>query len=148
MTPPNRRIFIELVEFGDICLLFGSLGAAYALTSRHRFFGILDSLETRHPIQVILATLILAVIWHGILRSNKFYRSRRVDGLLREVMDVSLASLLCALSCFIWLRLVCSHSRHSIAELGFISIVFGVVSFGIFVSTRLVGRALARVFRS
>jgi exopolysaccharide biosynthesis polyprenyl glycosylphosphotransferase len=148
MTPPNRRIFLELVEFGDICLLFGTLGAVYAFTSGHRFFGFLESLETRHPIQVFLATLVLAVVWHGILRSNKFYRSRRVDGLLREVMDVCLASLLCALSCFAWLRLVCSHSRHSIAELGFISVVFGVVSFGIFVSTRLVGRALARMFRS
>jgi exopolysaccharide biosynthesis polyprenyl glycosylphosphotransferase len=148
MTPPNRRIFIELVELGDICLLFGTLGAVYAFASGHRFFGFLESLETRHPIQVFLATLVLAVVWHGILRSNKFYRSRRVDGLLREVMDVSLASLLCALSCFAWLRLVCSHSRHSIAELGFISVVFGVVSFGIFVSTRLLGRALARAFRS
>jgi len=148
MTPPNRKIFIELVELGDICLLFSTLGAVYAFTSGHRFFGFLESLETRHPIQVFLATLVLAVVWHGILRSNKFYRSRRVDGLLREVMDVSLASFLCALSCFLWLRLVCSHSRHSIAELGFISIVFGVVSFGIFVSTRLAGRGLARVFRS
>jgi exopolysaccharide biosynthesis polyprenyl glycosylphosphotransferase len=148
MTPPNRRIFIELVELGDICLLFGTLGAVYAFASGHRFFGFLESLETRHPIQVFLATLVLAVVWHGILRSNKFYRSRRVDGLLREVMDVSLASLLCALSCFAWLRLVCSHSRHSIAELGFISVVFGMVSFGIFVSTRLLGRALARAFRS
>jgi exopolysaccharide biosynthesis polyprenyl glycosylphosphotransferase len=148
MTPPNRKMFLELVEFGDICLLFGSLGAAYALTSRHRFFGFLDSLETRRPIQVFLATLILALVWHGILRSNKFYRSRRVDGFLREVMDVCLASLLCALSCFAWLRLVCSHSKHSITDLGLICVVFGVVSFGIFVSTRLVGRALARVFRS
>ncbi len=148
MTSPNRKIFLELVEFGDICLLFGSLGAAYALTSGRRFFGFLDSLETRHPIQVFLETLVLAVVWHGILRSNKFYRSRRVDGLLREVMDVCLASLLCALSCFAWLRLVCFHSRHSITDLGFISVVFGMVSFGIFVSTRLLGRALARVFRS
>jgi exopolysaccharide biosynthesis polyprenyl glycosylphosphotransferase len=148
MTPPNRKIFIELVGLGDICLLFGTLGAVYAFASRHRFFGFLESLETRHPIQVFLATLVLAVVWHGILRSNKFYRSRRVDGLLREVMDVSLASLLCALSCFAWLRLVCSHSRHSIAELGYISVVFGVISFCIFVSTRLLGRAFARAFRS
>jgi exopolysaccharide biosynthesis polyprenyl glycosylphosphotransferase len=148
MTPPNRKIFLELVEFGDICLLFGSLGATYALTSGHPFFGFLASLETRHPIQVFLATLALAVVWHGILRSNKFYRSRRVDGLLREVMDICLASLLCAFSCFAWLRLVCSHSRHSITDLGYISVVFGVVSFGIFVSTRLLGRALARAFRS
>jgi len=148
MTPPNRKIFLELVEFGDICLLFGSLGAAYAFTSGHRFFGFLDSLETHHPIQVFLGTLVLAVVWHGILRSNKFYRSRRVDRLLREVMDVCLASLLCALSCFAWLRLVCSHSRNSVADLGFICVVFGVISFGIFVSTRLLGRALARVFRS
>jgi exopolysaccharide biosynthesis polyprenyl glycosylphosphotransferase len=148
MTPPNRKIFLELVEFGDICLLFGSLGAAYALISGHHSSGFLDSLETRHPIQVFLATLVLAVVWHGILRSNKFYRSRRVDSFVREVMDVSLASLLCSISCFAWLRLVCSHSRHEIADLGFISFVFGVISFSIFVSTRLFGRALARTFRS
>jgi exopolysaccharide biosynthesis polyprenyl glycosylphosphotransferase len=148
MTPPNRKIFLELVEFGDICLLFGSLGGAYAFTSGHRFFGFLDSLETRHPIQVFLATLVLAVVWHGILRSNRFYRSRRVDGFVREVMDVCIASMLCALSSCAWLWLVCSHSKHSIAEIGLISAVFGLISFAIFVSTRLIGRALARVFRS
>jgi exopolysaccharide biosynthesis polyprenyl glycosylphosphotransferase len=148
MTPPNRKIFLELVEFGDIFLLFGSLGAACAYTSGHRFFGFVDSLETHHPIQVFLATLILAVVWHGILRSNKFYRSRRVDGFVRELMDVFLASVLCALSTFAWLALVCSHSKHSIADLGFLSAVFSVISFTTFISTRVAGRSLARVFRS
>ncbi|WP_158941330.1 sugar transferase [Granulicella sp. S190] len=148
MTPSNRKIFVELVELGDICLLFGSLAVAYVLTSGHRFFGLLDSLETHHPIQVFSATLVLAVVWHGILRSNRFYRSRRVDGFLKEVIEVCLASFLCALAGFCWLWLISSHAKHSAADLGLISVDFGVISSLVFLSTRVLGRAFARIFRA
>jgi exopolysaccharide biosynthesis polyprenyl glycosylphosphotransferase len=148
MTPSNRKTILELVQISDIGLLFFCLGIAYALTSHRQAFDLLNSLETRHPIQVFIATLALALGWHGALRSNGFYRSRRLEGYLKETLDVCSASSLCALFSFVWLWLITSPSKRSIAELGIIGVLFGILSFTALMSTRLVSRATMHAFRS
>ena len=148
MTPSNRKTILELVQISDIGLLFFCLGIAYALTSHRQALDLLNSLETRHPIQVFIATLVLAFGWHGALRSNGFYRSRRLEGYFKETLDVCSASSLCALFSFVWLWLISSPSKRSIAELGITSILFGILSFTTLMSTRLVSRATMHAFRS
>src|SRR5882757_7139337 len=147
MTPSNRKTILELVQFSDIGLLFSCLGIAYVLTSHRKVLDLLNSLETRHPIQVFIGTLVLAFAWHGTLRSSGFYRSRRLEGYLKGTLDVFSASSLCALFSFVWLWLI-SSSRRSIAELVIISILFGSLSFIAFMSTRLIGRATMHALRS
>jgi exopolysaccharide biosynthesis polyprenyl glycosylphosphotransferase len=147
MTPSNRKTILELVQVGDIALLFSCLGIAYVLTSHRKALDLLNSLETRHPIQVFIATLLLAWVWHRALVSNGFYRSRRLEDRFKETLDVSAASSLCAFSSFLWLWLVSSPLRH-IAELCIISVFFGILSFTAFMFTRSVGRAMMRALRS
>src|SRR5882757_1054185 len=120
MTPSNRKTILELVQISDIGMLFLCLGIAYVLASHRQAVDLLNSLETHHPIQVFLATLVLAFAWHGVLRSNGFYRSRRLDGYLNEILDVCSASSVCALFSFVWVWLVSSSSKHSITELSII----------------------------
>ncbi len=84
MTTSNRKTILELIQISDIGLLFFCLGIAYALTSHRQACDLLNSLETRHPIQVFIATLVLALGWHGAFRSNGFYRSRRLEGSQRN----------------------------------------------------------------
>jgi exopolysaccharide biosynthesis polyprenyl glycosylphosphotransferase len=148
MTPSNRKTVLELVQVSDVCLLFSCLGLSYALATRHNALTLLNSLETHRPIRVFMATLLLALVWHGTLRSKAFYRSRRLDGYLKEILDVCSASSLCALYSFVWLWLISSSAKHGIAELAIISVIFGLFSFTAFMSTRLVGQAAMHAFRS
>lgn len=150
MTLSNRGIFLELVKLSDILLLFCSLAAAYVVTSGHQAFGLPRSLVTHHPVEVFLATLLLGIVWHGVLYSNKFYRSRRVDGFLMEAMDVFLASALCAAACFAWLWVISSRATRTYHanELASTAVVFGIVSFTVFLSTRFLGRTTAHTLRS
>jgi exopolysaccharide biosynthesis polyprenyl glycosylphosphotransferase len=148
MTPSNRKTVLELVQIGDIGLLFCCLGIAYASTFNHRASYLLNSLETNRPVQVFIATFLLASAWHGILRSNGFYRSRRLDGYLREALDVCSASSLCAGLSFFWMLFVCPHSSSNLATLALISIFSGVLSFATFISARLIGRATMQALRA
>ena len=109
MTPSNRKTFVELVQIGDIALLFSCLGVAYGLMSRRHLLDLLNSLETRHPIQVFIATVMLAFGWHVTLRSNRFYRSRRVESYFKEALDVCSASVVCALLSLLWMWLISSQ---------------------------------------
>jgi exopolysaccharide biosynthesis polyprenyl glycosylphosphotransferase len=148
MTPSYRKSFLELVQLGDIALLFCCLGIAYVATIHQPVFDVFNSLETHHPIQVFLLTLVLATGWHGSLRANGFYRSRKVEDYLKNTLDVFTASSLNALFSFTWLWLICSHSKRSHLELVVVSILFGILSFATLISTRLIGRALVRAIRS
>src|SRR3984885_13223013 len=116
MTPSNRKAILELVQIGDIGLLFSCLGIAYGLTSHRHFFDLLNSLETRHPIQVFLATIMLGFGWHAALRSNRFYRSHRLEGYLKGTLDVCAASALCALLSFVWLWIVASTAKRNFVD--------------------------------
>ncbi|WP_213806429.1 sugar transferase [Granulicella sp. dw_53] len=147
MTPSNRKTIFELVQIVDIGLLFASLGIAYVLTSHRHVFDLLNSLETRHPVQVFAATILLVWAWHGALRSCGFYRSRRLDGYLRETLDACSASSLCTVFSFIWLWAVSSTSRHVI-ELGIISMLFGILSFAALMLTHLLGRVTMAALRA
>jgi exopolysaccharide biosynthesis polyprenyl glycosylphosphotransferase len=148
MTPSTRKTFLELVQIGDIGLLFGCLGVAYALTTRHAILNLFNSLETHHPIQVFIATIVLALGWHQALRANGFYRSHRLDAYLKEILDVCSASSLCALFSLVWLWLISTPSKNPIQELGLISLLFGLVSFTAFLATRLIGRVTMHAFRT
>ena len=148
MTPSNRKTILELVQIGDIGLLFFCLGIAYSLTSHRHAFDLLNSLETRHPIQVFIATVVLAFGWHGALRANRFYRSRRLEGYVKGTLDVCSASVLCALLSLLWLWLIASPAKRNLAELGLVSVLFGVLSFAGFMLTRLTGRVTMHAFRS
>ncbi len=108
MTPSNRKTILQLVQISDIGPLFSCLGIGYGLTSHRHLLDLLNSLETRHPIQVFIATIFLAFGWHVTLRSNDFYRSRRVEGYLKETRDVCSASVICALFSFLWPWLIAS----------------------------------------
>jgi len=148
MTPSNRKTILELVQISDVGLLFFCLGTAYLLTSHRKILDLLNSLETHRPIQVFIATLVLAFVWHGTLRSNGFYRSHRLDGYLKEIFEICSASLLCASFSFIWLWMVSAPATRNITELGVISILFGILSFATILSTRLVSRATMHALRS
>ncbi|NYF79624.1 sugar transferase [Granulicella arctica] len=148
MTPANRKSILELVKIGDIGLLFLCLSIAYLLASHRQVFDLLNSLETRHPIQVFIATILLAFAWYRALLLNGFYTSRRLEGHLKEVLDIGSASSLSALFCFVWLWLISFNSNRSLAELITISIIFGILSFSILLLTRLIGRATMYAFRS
>jgi exopolysaccharide biosynthesis polyprenyl glycosylphosphotransferase len=148
MTPSNRKAILELVQIGDIGLLFCCLGISYGLTSHRHVFDLLNSLETRHPIQVFIATILLAFGWHIALRSNRLYRSRRVEGYLRETLDVCSASVVCALFSFVWLWLVASPSRRTLVGLGIVSILFGALTFTALTLARLTGRVTMHALRS
>jgi exopolysaccharide biosynthesis polyprenyl glycosylphosphotransferase len=148
MTPSNRNTLLELVQIGDVGILFCCLGVSYAATSHSHTLSVLSSLETHRPIQVFLETLILAFGWHATLRINRFYRSRRLDGYLKETLDVCSASAVCAFFSFIWLWLICSPYKHPVADLALISLLFGVLTFSAFMSTRLIGRAIMHSIRA
>jgi exopolysaccharide biosynthesis polyprenyl glycosylphosphotransferase len=148
MTPSNRKTILELVQIGDIGLLFSCLGIAYGVTSHRHVLDLLNSLETRHPIQVFIATILLAFVWHVVLRSNRFYSSRRVENYFRETLDVCSASIVCALFSFAWLWLIASPPRRSLEGLGIVSIVFGALTFTAFTLSRLTGRVTMRGLRS
>ena len=147
MTPSNRKSILELVQVADIGLLFSCLGMAYVLASHRQVSDLLNSLETRHPIQVFIATFVLALGWHGALRSQGFYRSRRLDGYLKEILNACSASSLCAFYSAAWQWLVSTRNK-SISELIIISTIFGVLSFVALVSTHLAGRVIMQAFRS
>jgi exopolysaccharide biosynthesis polyprenyl glycosylphosphotransferase len=147
MTPSHRKALFELVQIVDIGLLFICLGISYVLTSHSHVFDLLNSLETRHPIQVFGATLVLVWGWHMTLRSSGFYRSRRLDGYLKETLDACSASSLSALFSLVWLWVVSSNSK-SITELGMISVLFGVLSFAALMSTHLIARVTMNVLRA
>jgi exopolysaccharide biosynthesis polyprenyl glycosylphosphotransferase len=148
MTPSNRKTVLELVQISDIGLLFSCLGIAYGLTSHRHLLDLLNSLETRHPIQVFIATIFLAFGWHVALRSNDFYRSRRVEGYLKEARDVCSASVICGLFSFLWLWLIASPSTRSFARLGFVSIFFCGLTMTALMLARLTGRLTMRALRS
>ena len=148
MTPSNRKTILELVQVGDIALLFTSLGIAYVLESHRKVLDLLNSLETHHPIQVFLATFLLALAWQGTLVSNGFYRSHRLEGYFKQSLDIGFASSVCALFSFAWLWLISASSKHSVTEWGIISILFGIFSFTALMSIRLAGGAVMRVLRS
>jgi exopolysaccharide biosynthesis polyprenyl glycosylphosphotransferase len=148
MTPSNRRTILELVQIGDIALLFACLGIAYGFISHRHVLDLLNSLETRHPIQVFLDTILLSLGWHGALQSNRFYRSRRWEGYLKGTLDIGFASVICSVFSLGWLWLVASPSKHHLAELGVVSMLFGMLSFVVFMLTRLSGRLSMRAFRS
>jgi exopolysaccharide biosynthesis polyprenyl glycosylphosphotransferase len=148
MTPSNRKTMLELVQVADIGLLFSSLGIAYVLISKRHVLDLLNSLETRHPIQVFVATLVLAWGWHAALRYHGFYRSRRLDGYLKETLDACSATTLCAAFSFVWLWLVASPVKRSITELGVTTMLFGVLGFVALMSTHLAGRVTMQTFRS
>ncbi|WP_254063834.1 sugar transferase [Granulicella sp. S190] len=148
MTPSNRRTLLELAPAGDLGLLFCCLGLSYLATVHQRVFEVYNSLETHYPIPVFLATALLALAWHATLRMNGFYRSRRLEGHLKEALDVCGASSLCAAFTFVWLWLICSHSKHSVMELVVIAVLFGILSLAGFLTTRLVARAIMQAFRA
>jgi exopolysaccharide biosynthesis polyprenyl glycosylphosphotransferase len=147
MTPSNRKTILELVQFGDIGLLFFCLGTAYALLSHRRIFDLLNSLETKHPIQVFLATLMLALGWNVALRSLHFYRSRRLDGFVKEALDTCSASVVCSLIALAWVWLITSASTRS-THLLLVCPLFSVLSFAAFMFTRTSGRAMMHAFRT
>jgi len=147
MTPSNRKTNLELVQVGDIGLLFSCLGIAYALTSHRQAADLLNSLETRHPIQVFIATLVLGLGWNGALRSQGFYRSRRLDSYFKEILNACSASSLCAFYSVVWLWLVSSPYKR-ISELCVISTLFGILSFAALVSAHLAGRVMMQAFRT
>lgn len=148
MTPSNRKTMLELVQVADIGLLFSCLGIAYVLVSRRHVLDLLNSLETRHPIQVFVATLVLAWGWHSSLRYHGFYRSRRLDGYLKETLDACSATVLCAAFSFVWLWLVASHAKRSVLELGITTMLFAVLSFVALMTTHLAGRVTMQAFRA
>ena len=110
MTPSNRKAILDLAQFGDVVLLFCSLGIAYSLIAHRDVLYLLTSLETHRPIQVFTATLILGWAWHVSLNINGFYGSHRLDGFLKESIDACSGTSLCALFSAIWLGFVCFHS--------------------------------------
>jgi exopolysaccharide biosynthesis polyprenyl glycosylphosphotransferase len=148
MTPSNRKTLLELAQIGDIAILFACLGIAYGLMSHHHLVDLLNSLETSHPIQVFMDTILLALAWHGALRSNRFYRSPRWEGYLKGALDVGFASMICSFFCLMWLCLIALSARHHLAELGVVSMLFGILSFIAFMLTRLTGRVTMRAFRA
>jgi exopolysaccharide biosynthesis polyprenyl glycosylphosphotransferase len=148
MTPSNRKTVLELVQITDIALLFSCLGIAYGLTSHRHLFDLLNSLETRHPIQVFIATILLAFGWHTALRSNGFYRSRRIDGDLREVRDICSASVVCALFSFLWLWMIASPPTRNFSGLGFVSLLFCGSTVTALTLSRLTARITMRALRS
>ena len=148
MTPSNRKTVLELVQIGDIGLLFFCLGIAYILTSHRHVFDLLNSLETRHPIQVFLATIMLGFGWHAALRSNRFYRSHRLEGYLKGTLDVCAASILCSLLSFVWLWVVASAAKRNLVDLLIVSMLFGALSFMAFTLTRLINRVTMHALRS
>jgi exopolysaccharide biosynthesis polyprenyl glycosylphosphotransferase len=148
MTPSNRKTLSELTQFGDIGLLFGCLGISYISVFHHHVSYLLNSLDTRRPVQVFVATAILALAWHKILQSSGFYRSRRLDGNLREALDVCSGSSLCSLAGFFWLWLICPQSNGNLATLVLLSILFGTLTFVAFVFTRSINRAAMRALRA
>ena len=148
MTPSNRKTVLELVQIGDIGLLFCCLGTAYILTSHRHFLDLLNSLETRHPVQVFLATVMLAFGWHTILRSNRFYRSHRLEGYLQGALDVCSASIFCAFLGFVWLWVVASAAMRHVTGLWMVSLLFCVLSFTTFMLTRLISRVSMSALRS
>jgi exopolysaccharide biosynthesis polyprenyl glycosylphosphotransferase len=148
MTPSNRKTILELVQAADIAILFSSLGMAYILESHRKALDLLNSLETHHPIQVFLATFLLALAWQGTLLSNGFYRSRRLEGYFKQSQDICFASSICSLFTLGWLWLVSTPSKHSLVEWGIISILFGILSFSALMFTRLAGRAIMHVLRA
>ena len=148
MTPSNRKTFLELGKIGDIGLLFSCLGVAYGLMSRRHLLDLLNSLETRHPIQVFIATVLLAFGWHVTLRSNNFYVSRRVEGYFKETLDVCFASIVCALLSLLWMWLISSPARRDLASLGIVSLLFCVLTFAVLMLARLAGRVTMRALRS
>lgn len=147
MTPSHRKALFELVQIVDVGLLFTCLGTAYLLTSRRHVLDLLNSLETRHPIQAFLATLVLVWGWHVTLRSSGFYRSRRLDGYLKETLDACSASSLSSLLSFAWLWVVSSNAER-IADLFIISILFGILSFAALMSTHLIARVTMNALRA
>ena len=147
MRPSQRKAVLELVQLGDIGLLFCCLGVAYALTAHLRAFDLLDALETRHPIQVFIATLVLAAGWHGALRANGFYSSHRLASIRNEAWDLCSGIALCAVAGFIWLWLVSSSPKYAFSGLCEITILFGALGVAAFMTTRLMGRAAMQALR-
>ena len=149
MTPSNRTTVLDLVPIGDIALLFCCLCLSYATAVHQRAFDVLGSLETQYPIQVFIATFVLAAGWHAALRGKGFYRSRQSDGsALKETLDVCIACALCALLSCAWLWLVVFRSIHNMEELVLVAVLFGIMSFAAFLTTRLVARATMQAFRA
>jgi exopolysaccharide biosynthesis polyprenyl glycosylphosphotransferase len=148
MTPSNRKTFVELVQIGDIALLFSCLGVAYGLMSHRHLLDLLNSLETRHPIQVFIATVMLAFGWHVTLRSNRFYRSRRVESYFKEALDVCSASVVCALLSLLWMWLISSPARRDLESLGIVSLLFCALTITTLMLARLAGRGTMRALRS
>jgi len=148
MTPSNRTTILELAPIGDIALLFCCLGLSYVAAVHEPVFEALNSLQTHYPIQVFLATFVLAFGWHATLRANGFYRSRRMNGTLKEILDVCTASAVCGFMACVWLCLIGSHSMHSIADAAIVAILFGIISFAAFLTTRLAARATMQAFRA
>jgi exopolysaccharide biosynthesis polyprenyl glycosylphosphotransferase len=148
MTPSNRKAILDLVQIGDVVLLFCSLGAAYSLIAHRGVLYLLTSLETHRPIQVFAATLILGWAWHVSLTINGFYGSHRLDGFLKESIDACSGTSLCVFFSAIWLGFVCVQSAHRIGELLRVSALFGVLSAVCFVITRLIARTSMHALRS
>jgi exopolysaccharide biosynthesis polyprenyl glycosylphosphotransferase len=149
MTPSNRHAILKLVILSDIVLLFDCLGIAYSFTFRLSMTAFLNSLETRQPIQVFIATIILAFAWHATLRARGFYNSHRCDTFSREMGDIFLSSIQCALFSFLWLVLIAhSTSKHHIVSRLLVAVLFCVMSAATLTSSRFVGRVLGHALRS
>src|SRR5271155_1062318 len=138
MTPSNRTAIWELAPIADIGLLFCCLGLSFVTTVHRPVFDVLNSLETRYPIQVFVATVVLGLSWYAVLRANGFYRPRRLAGSLRETLDVCTACSLCALLSCGWLWLVNSHSIYRTIDLAAVAVLFGIMSFAALLTTRLI----------
>jgi exopolysaccharide biosynthesis polyprenyl glycosylphosphotransferase len=148
MTPSNRTTILELAPIADIALLFCCLGVSYIAAVHKPAFEALSSLQTHYPIQVFLATFVLALGWHATLRAKGFYRSRRLTGYLKETLDVCTASAVCAFMGCVWLWMIGSHSMHSTEDAAIVAILFGIISFAAFLTTRLIARATMHTFRA
>jgi exopolysaccharide biosynthesis polyprenyl glycosylphosphotransferase len=148
MTPTHRKTIFELIQICDICLLFSSLGTAYMLMSHRTTLDLLNSLETRHPIQAFLATFALAWGWYRVLEYHGFYRSRRLDGSLKETLDACAASSICAVLSFVWMWLVSSPIKRSIVELGIIGMLSGILNFVALMSVHSAGRITMQILRA
>jgi exopolysaccharide biosynthesis polyprenyl glycosylphosphotransferase len=147
MTPSNRKTILELVQFGDIGLLFFCLGTTYVLSSHQHTFALFNSLETRHPVQVFIETIMLGIGWHTTLRAHRFYQSRRLEGFVKETLEICSASFLCSLVGLAWLWSITSASSRSVSQLLLICPLFTVLTFASIMLTRASGRGIMHLFR-
>jgi exopolysaccharide biosynthesis polyprenyl glycosylphosphotransferase len=147
MTPSKRKTFLNVVQVWDIALLFLAFGVSCSITARRSVFYLFNSLETKHPIQVFSATLLLATAWHLSLRINGLYKSHRLDGYRKEILDICSGILPCTVFAAMWLWFVSSPSKHEISYIATVSALFGATFAMCFVVTRSTGRALMHSLR-